>query len=190
MALNKVMLIGNLGDNAEIRQVGQSMVAQFRLATTEKFKDQAGQLKESTEWHTCELWNNNAVHPYLVKGQQVYVEGTIRTEEWTDQQGQKRTRVKIRVLSLQLLGGKSQGGQQNQQGYAQQPYPPQGQPQQQYAPQGQQYPPQQGYMAPPQGGYVQQPQGQPQQPAYQQPAQPGYQAPAPQYQMPGGNDLP
>lgn len=176
MAVNKVILLGNLGSDVEVRNAGQSTVASFRLATTEKFKGQDGQLREETEWHTCELWNNNNIYQYLRKGAHVYVEGSIRTENWTDQQGQSRSRIKIRVYSIQLVGPKPQ---QSSPQYQQQPT------QQGYAPQQQGY--QQGYQPQYKQQYAQAPA-----PQYQQPAQPQYQQappapqgynPAPQYQQ-------
>lgn len=175
MAVNKVILIGNLGSDAEVRNVGQSTVASFRLATTEKFKGQDGNLREETEWHTCELWNNSGVYQYLKKGTQVYVEGSIKTENWTDQQGQNRSRIKIRVFNLQLVGSRPQQAAPAPQGYAPQPQP-------QYQ--------QRTYQPQPAAAPAPTPQYQPQQAALGYTPQP--QAPAP-YAMPGaapGSDLP
>lgn len=194
MSLNKVMLIGNLTRDAEIRQVGQSQVAAFGVATSEAYTDQQGQRKEITEFHNVEYFSNNGgVFQYLKKGQQVYVEGSIKTDKWTDQNGQEKQAVKVRARSIQLLGKKDQSAQpQGQmpalgQGVI---YPPQGQ--QQTPPQG--YPPQGYQQAPPQqGGYP--PQGQ-QMPQGGYPPQQGYQPPMPQsqpgYQMPfpqGGDEF-
>lgn len=110
MSLNKIFLIGNLGGDAETRNAGDSQVASFGVATTERWKDRNGEVQEATEWHRCEFWNPGGVLPYLVKGQQVFVEGTLRTEKYKDKDGVDRTAVKVRVLSLQLVGGKD--GQQ------------------------------------------------------------------------------
>ena len=187
MSVNKVILVGNLTRDAEFRQAGQSQVASFGVATSEKFKDRNGQMLEETEFHNCEIFGSEGVYPYLKKGQQVYIEGKIKTDKWTDQQGQARESKKIRVFQLQLVGSRPQ-----------QPAAPAPAPQQGYAPQGYQpqpqYPPQQGYAPAPQ------PQYQPQ-PAYQpaaapapapQPA-PAYQVPFPQSAPPQGgavDDLP
>ena len=93
MSLNKVMLIGNVGQDPEIRYLeGNAKVAQFRLATTERYKDRAsGENRESTEWHTIVAWRNSAdvVERFVKKGTQVFVEGRLRTREWTDQTGGK-----------------------------------------------------------------------------------------------------
>lgn len=143
MSLNKVMLIGNLTRDAEIRQVGQSQVASFGVATSEIYTDQQGQRKEITEFHNVDYFTNNTgVFQYLKKGQQVYVEGGIKTDKWQDQNGQDRTTVKVRARIVQLLGKRDPQDAQ-QQGYQQ--APPQG-----YAPQA----PAQGYQQmpfPPQG---------------------------------------
>lgn len=106
MSLNKIFLIGNLGGDAETRNAGDAQVASFSVATTERWKDRDGNAQEATEWHRCEFWNPGGVLPYLVKGQQVFVEGTLRTEKYKDKDGVDRTAVKVRVLSLQLVGGR------------------------------------------------------------------------------------
>lgn len=110
MSLNKVMLIGHLGGDAETRMAGESKVAAFSVATTERWKDKNGDAQEATEWPRCEFWNPCGVLPYLVKGQQVFVEGTLRTEKYKDKDGVDKVVVKVRVLSLQLIGGRD--GQQ------------------------------------------------------------------------------
>jgi single-strand DNA-binding protein len=104
MSVNKVILVGNIGADAEVRTVGQNQVAKFRLATTEKYTKQDGTPVENTEWHTIELWGSAGVHPFLVKGQQIYVEGSIRTEQWTGNDGNTRYTTKIKASSVQLLG--------------------------------------------------------------------------------------
>ena len=129
MSLNKVMLIGNLGGDAETRVAGDAKVASFSVATTERWKDKNGEAQEATEWHRCEFWNPGGVLPYLVKGQQVFVEGTIRTEKYKDKDGVDKVAVKVRVLSLQLIGGRdcsgddrpSRGAQREAQVYAPRP---------------------------------------------------------------------
>ena len=109
MALNKVMLIGNVGNDPEIRNVqGGAKVASFNLATTERYKDRDGNQHENTEWHNIVVWNKSAdfVEKFVKKGSQVYVEGKITTEKWTDKEGKERFTTKIRVDGIQLLGRK------------------------------------------------------------------------------------
>ena len=109
MGLNRVEAIGHLGGEPEQRQVGQNLVLSFSVGVGEKFRDHAGNLQERTEWFRCEYWNGQSVAPYLHKGSKVYIDGSQRTEDWTDQQGQKRTTVRVRVGRLELLDPKPQG---------------------------------------------------------------------------------
>lgn len=149
MSLNKVMLIGNVGNDPEVRYLesnpqnpaANAKVASFRLATTERYRDRSGELRENTEWHSIVVWRNNAdvVEKYVHKGSQLYIEGKLRTRQWTDQTGNKRYTTEVVADTLQLLGkrpdsqgegGAQQGGYQG--GYAQQsaqPQPVQPQPQ-------------------------------------------------------------
>ncbi len=112
MALNKAMLIGNVGRDPEVRyldgQQGQQKVAQFTLATTEKFKDRNGETRENTEWHNIMAWRNLAdiIEKYVKKGTQLYVEGKIRTRSWEDQQGNKKYVTEILAEKIQMLGSK------------------------------------------------------------------------------------
>lgn len=136
MSLNKVMLIGNVGQDPEVRYLdsnsSNAKVATLRLATTERYRDRNGELRENTEWHSVVAWRNLAdiVEKYVKKGTQLYIEGRIRTRSWDDQTGNKRYTTEILADSLQLLGRKSdnpatgQGGYGQQQGYVQ---PAQGQ---------------------------------------------------------------
>lgn len=105
--LNKVTLIGNLGRDAELRSTpsGQS-VANFSLATTERWTDKQGQRQEQTEWHRCILWGKTAdsLQQYLVKGKQVYIEGKLQTRQW-EKDGQKHYSTEINVREVKLLGG-------------------------------------------------------------------------------------
>ena len=155
MSLNKVMLIGNVGRDPEVRyldgQSGNAKVATFTLATTERYRDRNGETRENTEWHNIVAWRSTAdvVERFVKKGTQLYIEGRIRTRSWDDQTGNKRYTTEIIADTLQLLGKKSdnpgaqQGGYQ-QPGYAapaQQAAPAYSQPQQQaYAPAPQQRP--------------------------------------------------
>lgn len=114
MSVNKVFLIGNVGQDPQIRQVGDQKVASFNLATTEKFKGRDGNMVESTEWHNISVWGKLAevVEKFVSKGTQLYVEGKIKTEKYTDKEGNDRFITKINATSLQLLGGKKDGATQ------------------------------------------------------------------------------
>ena len=154
--INKVILIGNVGQDPEVRYTGDASngakVATIRLATTERYRDRNGNPQEHTEWHNVVVWRNQAdiVEKYVKKGTQLYIEGRIRTRSWDDQSGNKRYTTDIVADTLQLLGRRpegngQQGGYQNQ-GYGQ--------------PQGYQQPAQQSY-APQQPAYAPQPVQQP-----------------------------
>ena len=109
--VNKVFLIGNLGANPELRYTqGQQAVANLRLATTEKWTDKSGQKQEATEWHRVVVWGKQAeiCGQYLTKGRQVFIEGSIRTRQWQDQQGQKRYTTEIVARNVQMLGGRGE----------------------------------------------------------------------------------
>lgn len=126
MSVNKVILIGNLGrDPEQPRVLGQNntrRVLTISIATSESYTDsRTGERRTDTEWHRVELWDNLAdiAHKYLKKGSSVYIEGKIRTEKWTDQQGVERSGIKIRANTLTLLGSRSNsngndGSQNNQ----------------------------------------------------------------------------
>ncbi|REG87101.1 single-stranded DNA-binding protein [Algoriphagus antarcticus] len=110
--VNKVILLGNLGADPEVKYLeGDNVVAKLRLATTESYKDKTGNRVEQTEWHDLEIWGALAkvAEQYLRKGSQLYAEGKIKTDSWQDEQGQNRYRTKIRVLSFTMLGGKPDG---------------------------------------------------------------------------------
>ena len=120
MSLNKVMLIGNVGRDPEVRYLdgnsGNAKVATFTLATTERYRDRNGEIRENTEWHNIVAWRGNAdvAERFIRKGTQLFIEGRIRTRSWDDQTGNKRYTTEIIVDNLQLLGKKSDnpGGQQ------------------------------------------------------------------------------
>ena len=166
MSLNKVMLIGNVGRDPEIRylegnsQGGGTKVATFTLATTERYRDRNGELRENTEWHNIVAWRQTAdvVERFVKKGTQLYIEGRLRTRSYTDQQGIKKYTTEINADNLQLLGRRQddqgQGGGYQQSGQAWQ------------QPQGGQ-----GWQQGQQGGY-QAAQGTYQQPSYGQQAGP------------------
>ena len=106
--VNKVILIGNLGKDPEIRYLESgAAVANLTLATTEKYKDRNGNQVENTEWHDLEMWEGLAkiAEQYLKKGSSIYVEGKIKTDSWQDDQGNKKYRTKIRVQQMTMLGG-------------------------------------------------------------------------------------
>ena len=166
-SLNKVLLIGNVGRDPEVRyldqgsaQAGQNTkVATFTLATTDRYRDRNGELRENTEWHNLVLWRQLAdlAEKFIRKGSQIYVEGHIRTRSYNDQQGQKKYMTEIVADNVQLLGRREGEGIPAQGGYQAQSGP--------------------SYQAPAQGGGYQAP-------AYQPPVQSGgYQrrdaAPAP-----------
>lgn len=125
MTVNKVILVGNLGADPEIRftQSGQP-VCNFRIATSEVWTDKAGQRQEQTEWHNIVVWGKQGeiAKQYLSKGRQVYVEGKIRTRQWTDKDNQTRYTTEITADSVRFLGGgggQSHGaGQSSGGGYA------------------------------------------------------------------------
>ena len=176
--VNKVILVGNLGKDPEVRYTPNGKaVANLTLATSESWKDQGGQIQEKTEWHRVSMFGKLAeiAGEYLRKGSQVYIEGKLQTRKWQNKEGQDQYTTEI-VLDpfngvMQMLGskggGQSEGGFQGQQrpaGAQQQPN------------QGYQQAPQQGYQQPPQQG--QQYQKPPAQGAPQQPNQGFNQAPA------------
>lgn len=109
------MLIGRAGKDAEVRTTSDSKVALFTLATTEKYRDRNGEVKESTEWHNIVIWGKLAdvAEKYVIKGTQLYIEGKIKTEKYAANDGTDRYSTKVYALSMQLLGGKPDG-QQNQ----------------------------------------------------------------------------
>jgi single-strand DNA-binding protein len=118
--VNKVILVGNLGQDPEVKYLeGDKVVANVSLATTESYTDRSGNRVDQTEWHDLEMWDQQAkiAEKYLRKGSQIYVEGKIRTEKWTDENNQPRKRTRIRVLSFSMLGGRPEGmgGSQPQQ---------------------------------------------------------------------------
>jgi single-strand DNA-binding protein len=108
--LNKVMLIGRLGGEPESRMAGSTTVANFTVATSEKFKNQQGELQERTEWHRIVAWGRLAeiCKEYLHKGSQVYVEGKLQTRNW-EKEGVKQYTTEIVISEMQMLDGKPSG---------------------------------------------------------------------------------
>lgn len=113
-SVNKVILVGNLGKDPEVKYTPQgTAVAKFTLATNERFKDKSGEWQDRTEWHNLVAWARTAeiVGEYLKKGRTVYVEGSLRTSSWEDKQtNQKKYKTEIVVNDLVLLGGRGEGG--------------------------------------------------------------------------------
>jgi len=113
-SVNKVILVGNLGRDAELRYTpGGAAVATINMATTDVYKDREGQKKEDTQWHRVVLWGRTAesLHEYLTKGKQIYVEGRLQTRKWTDKDGVEKYTTEIRGDRVVLLGGGGGGGQ-------------------------------------------------------------------------------
>lgn len=116
--VNKVILIGNLGSDPEVRHLSSgSVVANFNIATSESYTNKNGERVTQTEWHRIELWDGLAkvAEQYLKKGQSVYIEGKLKTENWQDNDGNNRTTTRIRGLNMTMLGGRnneqSRGGE-------------------------------------------------------------------------------
>jgi single-strand DNA-binding protein len=112
-SVNKVILIGNLGADPEVRYLPSGdAVANLSLATTDKFKDRSGEMQEVTEWHRVSFFGKTAeiCGQYLKKGSAVYVEGSLRTRKWQDKEGNDRYTTEIRGDRMQMLGGRGGGG--------------------------------------------------------------------------------
>src|SRR6266581_3144558 len=112
-SLNKVILIGNLGRDPEVRYTQNgSAVANFTLATNEVWTDKGGERQERTEWHRIVVWGKQAeiVREHLAKGKQVYVEGTLQTRQWDDREGNKRTTTEVKAARVLMLGRPEGGG--------------------------------------------------------------------------------
>lgn len=107
-SVNKVILIGNLGADPETRVTGGGQkVANFNIATTERWNDKSGQKQEKTEWHRIVVWGPQADNcaQYLSKGRQVYIEGRLQTRQWDDKEGNKRYTTEVVAQRVQFLGG-------------------------------------------------------------------------------------
>jgi single-strand DNA-binding protein len=112
--INKVILIGNLGQDPETRTTpGGTTVTNIRLAISESWRDkQSGEMKENTEWHSVVLWNKlgEIAAEYLRKGAQVYIEGRLQTRKWQDKSGNDRYTTEIVASEMQMIGGRGAGG--------------------------------------------------------------------------------
>ena len=113
-SVNKVILLGNVGKDPEIRATASGMtVANFSIATTDRIKGQDGQFTEKTEWHNLVAFQRTAeiIRDYVKKGNKLYVEGRLQTSSWDDKAtGQKKYRTEIIVSDLSLLSGRGEGG--------------------------------------------------------------------------------
>ena len=117
--VNKVILIGNLGKDPELKYLeGNIARVNFSLATTEAYKDKNGNRIEHTEWHNIVMWRTNAenAEKMLKKGMQIYVEGKIQSRQWNDKEGQKRNVTEIMVDTFRILQKRENTGSQNSQG--------------------------------------------------------------------------
>lgn len=106
-SFNKIVIVGYLGRDPEIRYTPDgTAVCNFSIATSEKRKDKGGDMQEQTTWFRVTVWRNQAeaVHKYLTKGRQVYVEGRLRQEEYTDRDGNKRAALEVTATDVQFLG--------------------------------------------------------------------------------------
>lgn len=106
--MNKVILIGRVGQEPESKSVGDSTVTKFSLATSESYKNKSGEKVEDTTWHNIEIWGKLAevADKYVKKGDKLMVEGKIKVDQYEDKDGVKKTATKIRVESMEMLGGK------------------------------------------------------------------------------------
>ncbi len=107
--VNKVILIGNLGRDPDVRYTKDGKaVATLNIATTDTWNDQSGQRQERTEWHRVVLWGKQAevAKEYLAKGRQVYIEGKLQTRSWDDREGHKRYTTEVRCDQMLMLGGR------------------------------------------------------------------------------------
>jgi single-strand DNA-binding protein len=113
MSVNKVFLLGHLGRDPEVRYTqGGTTVANLRLATNERRPDGQGGWKDETEWHSVVVFGKQAdnVKKYLTKGREIFVEGSLRTRQWQDQQGQKRYSTEIVARDIRFVGGRANAG--------------------------------------------------------------------------------
>ncbi|MBM4365497.1 MAG: single-stranded DNA-binding protein, partial [Deltaproteobacteria bacterium] len=111
--VNKVILIGNLGQDPEVRKTNSgNSVASLRLATAERFKADDGTWQERTEWHTVVAWGRTAenVGQYCKKGKQLFIEGRLQTRKWTDKEGKDRYSTEVVAEVIRFLGGGAGGG--------------------------------------------------------------------------------
>jgi single-strand DNA-binding protein len=110
MSFNKVILVGNLGRDPELRYTPQGTpVCSFTMATNERRKDKSGEMQDQTTWFRVTLWGRQAetASQYLTKGRQVYIEGRLRVEEYTDRDGKPRHSLEVNATDMQFIGGRA-----------------------------------------------------------------------------------
>lgn len=115
MSFNKIILVGNLGRDPELRYTPQGTpVCSFSMATNERRKDKTGEMQDQTTWFRVTLWGRQAetASQYLTKGRPVYIEGRLRVEEWTDRDGKPRHTLEVHATEMQFIGGR--GGEEPQ----------------------------------------------------------------------------
>jgi single-strand DNA-binding protein len=108
MSFNKIIIVGNLGRDPELRYTPQGTpVCSFTVATNERRKDKAGEMQDSTTWFRVTLWGRQAetASQYLTKGRPVYIEGRLRVEEWQDRDGKQRYTLEVHATDMQFIGG-------------------------------------------------------------------------------------
>src|SRR3954471_20075786 len=119
MSVNKVILVGRLGQNPEVRYTPSgAAVANFSVATNESWMDKSGQKQERTEWHKVVVWGKLAelCAQYLAKGRQAYVEGRLQTRQWQDKDGQTKYTTEVQAQTVQFLGGQAGAGAERSEG--------------------------------------------------------------------------
>jgi len=118
MSVNKVILLGHLGKDPEVRYMPNGeAVANFSIATSEHWKDKSGEKQEKTEWHNCVAYRKLAeiIGEYVKKGSQIYVEGKLQTRKWQDKEGKDRYTTEIIVSIMKMLGGKQKAAEESSQ---------------------------------------------------------------------------
>ncbi len=113
MSFNKIILVGNLGKDPELRYTPQGTpVCSFTMATNEKRKGNSGEMQDTTTWFRITLWNKQAENAskYLTKGRPVYIEGRLRIEEWTDKEGKTRSSLEVHATDMQFIGSRGDEG--------------------------------------------------------------------------------
>ena len=122
-SVNKVILVGHLGKDAETKFTPSgTSLTRFTVATNRRWKDQqSGEWKEETDWHNVSLWRSENLSQYLTKGKQVYVEGRLQTRSYEDKDGQKKYSTEVVADDVILLSGRGEGGGGMDTGYSQEP---------------------------------------------------------------------
>ncbi len=116
MSVNKVILVGRLGQNPEVRYTpAGAAVGNFSVATSESWSDKSGQKQEKTEWHRIVVWGKVAelCNQYLAKGRQVYIEGSLQTRQWQDKDGQTKYTTEVKAQTVQFLGASPGGAERS-----------------------------------------------------------------------------